>query len=253
MLIDSHCHFNSLSKAKREEIVSSKPDVLLIDSSIDVNSSLASVYLSREYDFIYSSLGFHPFCANDFSDEVLTRYRKLIDDGEKIVSIGEVGLDYKADVSLDKQKLVFASFLELAKEKGLPVIIHNRIDPANPSSFDVLEIIDRYFGDYKRIIFHCFSYSAQFLTKIAEKGAFISFSLNILRNKTDIIESLRACPLDSLLLETDSPYMRIKGESSTPLDIDKVYSHAADIRALGRDELKEMVLSNARRAFSRLI
>jgi len=252
MLIDSHCHFNSLSRAKRQEFISLKPDILLIDSSIDVNSSLASVHLSREYDFIYSSLGFHPFCADNFSDEVLTSYRKLIDDGERIVSIGEVGLDYKAEATLDKQVLVFSSFLELAKEKELPVIIHNRTDPANPDSFDVLEVIDRYFGNYKKIVFHCFSYSTQFLTKIAEKGAFISFSLNILRNKTDIIESLKACPLNNLLLETDSPYMRIKGESSTPLDIDKVYSYTADIRALKQDELKEIVLSNAKRVFSKL-
>ena len=253
MLIDSHCHFNSLSKAKREEITSSKPDILLIDSSIDVNSSLASVHLSRKHDFIYSSLGFHPFCADDFSDEVFARYRKLIDDGERIVSIGEIGLDYKAKASLDKQELVFSSFLELAKEKDLPVVIHNRMDPADMDFFDVLGVIDRYFLDYKKVIFHCFSYPPQFLTKILEKGGFVSFSLNVLRKKKDIIESLKECPLDNLLLETDSPYMKIGKEPSTPLDIDKVYSCVAGIKALGPEELGEAVLSNAKRAFPKLI
>ena len=250
MLIDSHCHFNSLSRIKREEITSSKPKVLLIDSSIDVNSSLASVYLSREYDFIYTSLGFHPFCADSFSNEALARYSKLIDDGEKVAAIGEIGLDYKADTPTDKQKDIFIKFLELAKEKNLPVSIHNRTQASEGDSPEVLEILDKYFENYEKIVFHCFSYSVKLLEKIVKKGGFVSFSLNILRKKKDIIESLKKCPFDNLLLETDSPYIRIGNEKSTPLDIDKVYSAAAAEKEMEPEELEQRVYSNAKRVFS---
>lgn len=250
MLIDSHCHFNSLSRIIREEIISLKPEVLLIDSSIDLNSSLASISLSRKHDFIYTSLGFHPFCANEFSDEVLSRYRKLIEDGEKIVAIGEIGLDYKADIPANKQEEVFGKFLELAKEKNLAVVIHNRTDPFEKSLPRVFEIIDRHLGDYQKVIFHCFSYSPDILNKIIEKKGFVSFSPNILRKKKYIIESLKQCPLENFLLETDSPYMRIGDKKSSPLDIDKVYSYASSVKEIDQKDIEREIYSNAKKVFS---
>ena len=250
MLIDSHCHFNSLSRITREEIISSKPEFLLIDSGIDLDSSLASISLSRKYDFIHTSLGFHPFCANEFSDEVLSRYRKLIEDGEKIVGIGEIGLDYKANTPADKQEEIFSKFLELARDKNLAVIIHNRTDPSKKSLPRVFEVIDRHLADYQKVIFHCFSYSPDILDKIIEKKGFVSFSLNILRKKKDIIESLKRCPLANLLLETDSPYMRIGDKKSTPLDIGKVYSYVSYIKEIDQEVIEKEVYSNAKKVFS---
>ena len=168
MLIDAHCHLNSLSKITREDVVSSflpKGSHTLIDTSIDVGSSLASVALSQHYDDVFTSLGFHPFSSQDFSQEVIETYQSLINENKKIVAIGEIGLDSYAKVPLDKQEEVFKFFLRLAKCNNLPVIIHNRNDEAQ-----VLDILAGFGPSLERVVFHCFSYSSKMLKKIVEKG-----------------------------------------------------------------------------------
>ncbi|MBN3040180.1 MAG: TatD family hydrolase [Candidatus Omnitrophica bacterium] len=256
MFIDSHCHFNSLSKIAREETASFCKDTFLccfIDSSIDVNSSLASNALSQYYGFIYTSLGFHPFSAGIFCGEVIETYEALIKENKKIVAIGEIGLDYKADKSQEVQEEVFKAFIRLAKRHNLPVIIHNRLDPAsdnNKKQPRVLEILGQFYPSFEKVIFHCFSYGPDILKPIIKKSGFVSFSLNVLRNKSEIIRSLEECPLENLLLETDSPYMKIKERNSTPLDIDKVYAKVSQAKGINEDKLKEQIVANIHRAFN---
>ena len=249
MLIDSHCHLNCLSKIAREDVISSsKSSYCFIDSSIDLNSSKVSLEISSKYDFVYSALGFHPFSGKSFSPTVVRDYEKLIDNNKKVVAIGEIGLDYKADFSAQLQEDILAAFVELAKVKGLPVMIHNRWQDTK-----ILDILDKFYSSYEMVMFHCFSYNQDFLAKIIEKKGFISFSLNILRKNEEILESLRKCPLDKLLLETDSPYMRVGGRPSTPLDIDKTYLAAAEIKGISKEELESAVSLNARELFSNIL
>lgn len=246
MLIDTHCHFNSLSRNLRVELLSQGlGNYSLIDSSIDRASSSVSVSFSKQYDFVYTSLGFHPFCAKKFTLDILTEYKKLIEENRRIVSIGEIGLDYKADSALEEQEDVLRHFIQLARDNNLPVVIHNRLN-----NFRVINILDEFYQNYENVVFHCFSYSGEFLEKILERGGFVSFSLNVLRKNKEITSSLKRCPLENMLLETDSPYMKIKGNSSTPLDIDKVYAFSAFVKEIEQKELEKIVLSNAKRVFS---
>ena len=245
MLIDSHCHLNSLPKIAREDVISSsKGNYCFIDSSIDLDSSKVSLEISSKYDFVYSALGFHPFSGKSFSSTVVRDYEKLIDNNKRIVAIGEIGLDYKADSSAQAQEDILAAFIELAKVKGLPVMIHNRWQDTK-----ILDILDKFYSSYKKVVFHCFSYDQNFLAKIIARGGFISFSLNILRKKEEISESLQKCPIEKLLLETDSPYMRVAGKSSVPLDIDKTYKAAAEIRGISKEELESAVSLNIKELF----
>lgn len=249
MLIDSHCHFNSLSESIQKEIIDTcSRDYCLIDSSIDLESSQIAVKLAKKHDFLYTSLGFHPFWADKFSEQILSIYRKLINENKKIVAIGEIGLDYKADCTFNKQKEVFSSLLQLAQEKSLAVLIHYRISK-DDDEFKILEIIDRHFKSYEKVVFHCFSYSLALLNEITARGGMISFSLNILRKKKNIIESLKECPYSNLLLETDSPYMKINGIDSKPSDILSVYSLAASIKNISEEELRQKVFLNAKKVF----
>jgi len=219
MLIDAHCHFNSLPQKRRRQVISAcSSGYILINSSIDLQSSKDSLLYSKAHPFICSSLGFHPFSASQYTPQILKQYQELAAAHNKVVAIGEIGLDYKADTPLKEQEEIFKKFIELAKNLNLPIIIHNRLE-----GFRILEVLDNHLSSYENLIFHCFSYSKEFLDKIIEKKGFISFSLNILRGNEKIVSSLRNCPLGKLLLETDSPYMRIEGKPSTPLDIDKVY------------------------------
>lgn len=245
MLIDAHCHLNSLSKITREDVISSSnSSYCFIDSGIDLNSSKISLELSGKYDCVYSTLGFHPFSGKNFSPAVVRDYEKLIDDNKKVVAIGEIGLDYKADSSAQLQEDILAAFVELAKSKNLPVMIHNRWQDTK-----ILDILDKFYSSYKKVVFHCFSYSQDFLAKIIERSGFVSFSLNILRKKEEITQSLKSCPLDKLILESDSPYMRVGGKPSTPLDIDKTYKTAAEIKGIGKEELEEAVFLNIKELF----
>jgi TatD DNase family protein len=244
MLIDAHCHINCLGQDKISDLVL-LDNHIFIDSSINYSSSLDSLKLSQQHKSIYSALGFHPFEAEGFSRETLNDYQALIDSKSKIVAIGEVGLDEKAKIPLEQQEKVFIAFIKLAKKNNLPLLIHNRLN-----SLRILEILDSNFTSYETIVFHCFSYSQDFLSKIVQKKGYTSFSLNILRKKPALLQALKACPLENLLLETDSPYMKIAGCDSTPMDIDKVYNFCSEVKGLAQSSLEEKVYSNAKRLFS---
>lgn len=253
MLVDTHCHFNSLPRDKLEVIAASlTSDYCFVDASIDPESAQASLALSRRYDFIYTALGFHPLAGQNFFPRLLPEYAELIAQNKRIVAIGEIGLDYTAEVSLAEQEQIFDLFVGLAEKKDLPVIIHNRLHPLPENGADdlrVLDILDRRNFNYRKAVFHCFSYSTNFLSEILKRGGFVSFSLNILRNKEVILSSLKACPLESLLLETDSPYMKIKNEPSTPLNIRQVYSRAAEIKNIAAADLEDKIFDNIRKLF----
>ena len=245
-MIDAHCHLNAISDCPaRQEILNTQGNGhILIDVSIDSISSLQSLSLSQNYDFIYSSLGFHPFTDEIFSSGTIEKYHSLFKNNNRIVAIGEVGLDYKSRLSPFEQEKIFREFIKLSLELKLPVILHNRWQ-----SDVIFDILDDYLPDYRNVIFHCFSEDIYFLERILKKDGNASFSLNVLRKKKKIEEALREIPFENLLLETDSPYMRIYGETSTPLDIIKVYNYAAEIKKISFDEFSKVVYSNAERVF----
>jgi TatD DNase family protein len=259
MLIDSHCHCNALSRSIRDSLFSSVPeDYRFIDSSIDIETTRVSLELSKKYPFLYTSLGFHPLGARTSPEGAVKEYRRFLDRGAKVVAVGEIGFDYKAELSFAEQEHVFRMFLSLAKERDVAVVLHNRFDPSrDEGEFSIqggfarlFGILDEYFPSYAKVVFHCFSYSQDLLSLIIERGGFASFSLNILRSNEKIIASLKNCPLSNMLLETDSPYMKIKDRHSTPLDIDRVYARTSLVKDIDESRLKEAVLSNARSVFS---
>ena len=244
MLIDAHCHINSLVSDTVKPVLGKKDGYLFVDVSIDTESSLKSLGLSEKYSFICSSLGFHPLADEEFSLATIERYREFIEDNPNVVAIGEVGLDYKARLSSLEQSNIFREFIKLSLELKLPIMLHNRWHD------DVIfGILDDYLPDYRNVIFHCFSEDVHFLERILAKNGNVSFSLNILRKKRKIDEALKEIPLDNLLLETDSPYMKVYGEYSTPLDIEKVYNYAARAKNVSLDEIESAVYSNAKRVF----
>ncbi len=260
MLVDAHCHFNSLPNNIRIKVADwfRASGNKLVDSSIDFKTSQESIRLSKKYSFLYNSLGFHPFSCGDFSFDLYNEYKSILEKENKIVAIGEIGLDYKAKAPLARQEEVLRKWLGLAKEKGLTALIHHRLNKDSWSDSlslgrpRILTILDDYFGDYRQVVFHCFSYSFDFLKQIIDKGGVASFSLNILRNNKKIIDSLKKCPVDNLILETDSPYMKVKANPSSPLDIKSVYSYVSELKNISQEKLKDKVLANAERIFGKM-
>ena len=267
MLVDAHCHINTLADYLKEQTLDAgvnsgklqlqevtdmsgmrkMDNYIFIDVSIDSASALQSLQLSRNYNFIYSCLGFHPF-ADEESGAVIKKYQELIKTNSKIVAIGEVGLDYKARRNFKQQKDILDKFIKLSKEFNFPIMIHNRW--LDNSIFDIL---DEHFSDYHQVIFHCFCQNLSFLKRITAKGGYVSFSLNVLRKKINIDQALKAVPLNNCLLETDSPYMRVYGKCSYPLDINKVYAYTARIKNISLDNLVSSVASNVKIIFGKSV
>ena len=249
MLIDSHCHFHSLEHDEQSERALSRVEgYVFVDSGINLATSKNAAERAAAIPHIYASVGAHPFYAEELDLYGLALWERMIDDNNKIIAVGEVGLDCKTEVPLAKQKEVFTGFIKLAVKKGLPIVIHNRMENNENSLF---EILDENIGSYERCLFHCFSQDRLILDKIVKKGGMVSFSLNILRNKRHLTEALMQCPVGSLLLETDSPYMRINGANSSPLDIDKVYFFAANLKGVSVEDLKNIVAENFKVFFNR--
>ena len=245
MLIDAHCHINSLNKTTLNDVLSQvSGNYKFLDSSINIDSTKLSLEINNKYPSVYSAIGFHPYSAKEFSDIIIETYRKLAQGNKKVLAIGEIGLDETAQIPHNEQEKILKAFLCLAKDLNLPVLIHNRVkEPI------IFHILDEFFSSYKQVILHCFSYDYETLKILTDKGGYASFSLNILRKKKAIIDSLTKCPLENLLLETDSPYMKINDRPSTPIDIREVYNLAASLRKIPSKDLEEAVFSNFKKAF----
>lgn len=245
MLIDAHCHINSLNKSTLNDVLSRASDnYIFLDSSINIDSAKLSLEINNKHSSVYSAIGFHPFSIKEFSDTTIETYRKLAQENPKVLAIGEIGLDETAGIPLDEQEKILKAFLALAKDLNLPVLIHNRLkEPV------IFNFFDDFFPSYEKVILHCFSYNYEMLKRLTDKGGYVSFSLNILRKKKDIIDSLVRCPLENLLLETDSPYMKINDRPSNPLDIREVYDFTASAKKISAEDLEEAVSINFKKAF----
>ncbi len=245
MFIDNHCHINSLSKRDFLKTAEIK-NFLFVDVSIDYETSLLSLEISSQNSFVYSCLGFHPSKGKFFKKEILNSYERFIQDNrEKVIGIGEIGLDYKAEIDSHSQIEILSSFIDLAKRFNLPLMIHNRW-----RSDLILDILDSYFTSYNRIIFHCFSQDISFLEKVLKKDGWISFSLSLLKRKS-LEEILKNVPLENLLLETDSPYIFWEGRPSSPLDIKKIYEFVSSQKNINMERLTSQICYNFKKIYQR--
>ncbi|MFH2137821.1 MAG: TatD family hydrolase [Candidatus Omnitrophota bacterium] len=260
MMIDTHSHINFFQfDADRKEVIQRARDAgveCIINVGSDVDTSKQSVLLAKEVDFIYAAVGVHPHSALDVTDEDVKTIKRLSKE-EKIVGIGEIGLDYFnrrdpdkdiADALKSIQKKVFCQFLELAKEKKIPVVIHCR-----EAGDDVLEIVKDCLGTSIRGVMHCFSQDKQFLDRCLELGLYVSFTGNITYTKAQKLRDVVAyAPLDRVLIETDAPYLApqdFRGKRNEPAYVKVVAGEIARIKNIDFEKVAQITTENARRLF----
>ena len=164
--------------------------------------------------------------------------------GIRVAAIGEGGLDYHhMDGSKDLQAELFEGQIALASSLGLPLIVHSR-----DAAVDTLSLIAKA-GISTPVIIHCFSYGSAELVGFLNLGCWISFAGNLTYKKSGALrEACAMVPDDRFLLETDAPYMNPmphRGTSATPLDVERTYATAAELRGVGIPELAETVTANA--------
>ncbi len=252
-LADSHAHLVDKAYKKDEgEVVQRAYDNgvrLIINVGYDLKTSLASVDLAGDYDFIYTAAGIHPHDAKNVPDNYQDRLKKLAGK-DKVVAIGEMGLDYYRDMSPRKvQQEVFREQLMVAQELKLPVIIHDR-----EAHEDVLKIIEEEEGGKNGGVFHCFSGDWTMAKRCLELGFYVSIAGPVtFKNSKTLQEVARKLPLDKILVETDCPYLTpvpFRGKRNEPAYVKYTAEQITSIRNMNWEELALATYENTKRVFN---
>ncbi|MFA5239325.1 MAG: TatD family hydrolase [Phycisphaerae bacterium] len=238
-LIDTHCHltFEQFTEDVAQVIQRSTDAGVTgwITVGTDLADSRKAVELAERFEKMYAAVGIHPHDARTVTADTLKELRELAQH-KKIVALGETGLDYHYNFSShEEQRNVFNEHLKIAAEMDLPVIVHCR--EAFDETMDILE----QFKDVKKIIFHCFSGSAEQAKIVLDKGFYISFTgVVTFKNADAIRDTARLVPLDRMMVETDCPFM-----SPEPMRKQKTNEPALMIYTAKRlAELKEIDLAD---------
>lgn len=250
-IVDSHSHIDDEKfDIDREEVVSlfdeNKID-FIVDPASDVKSSEKIVEIVKKFSRVYGAVGIHPHEVEDITDDDLKKIYNL-SFSNKIVAIGEIGLDYYYDNSpREKQKEIFRKQLEIAKKRNLPVIIHTR-----EAMQDTFDILSEFKGDVTGVM-HCYTGSFEMAEKFINLGFYISISgVVTFKNATNVREMAKKIKLDNLLIETDSPYLTPEPNRGKRNESKFVWLVAQKLSELKNIEINNLIYntnSNARNLF----
>ena len=251
MLFDTHAHMDDRAfDADREALLTSLPWQglsLVMNPGCSLSSSRNVDKLTREYDYLYGAVGSHPDVCDEVNEEVLDIYRTLCRENPKIKAIGEIGLDYHyEDIPREIQQKAFRLQMGLAKELGLPVIVHDR--DAHADSMAIVEDFPEVKG-----VFHCYSGSVEMAQWLIDRGWYIGFTgVLTFKNARKAVEVAEAIPLERIVLETDCPYMApepFRGKRNDPGKLYRMAERLAQIRGLSVEEVQTITLENGKRLY----
>lgn len=250
-MIDTHCHvdFKDFNK-NREEVMDRAKKKLnsIINSGATLGGNRRTLKLVEEYKgFLYGTLGFHPESASKADASIIEQSFKEINENiDKAVALGETGLDFYHVEETDKrnrQIKVFKSFIDLANEYEMPLVIHAR--DAESKSFEVVKQYSKGID----VIFHCYSGNLETMNKIIEESYYISFSTIICYSEhhKELVENT---PLENVITETDSPYLSpFKGQKNEPAFVEETVKKIAEIKSISPLKVDKITEKNAKKIF----
>ena len=250
MYFDSHAHYDDERfDEDRYELIEKIHEEgvdYIVNAAADIPSCYTSLALAEKYPFVYCSIGVHPHDAKTLDDEKLEELKKLAQKN-KVVAIGEIGLDYYYDASpREEQRKWFKAQLEMAKELNLPVIIHSR--EACQETFDIIMA-----SGVKEGVIHCFSGSRELAKEYVKKGFYIGIGGSLtFKNARKAVEVVEAIGLENILIETDAPYMTPvphRGKRNDSSYLEHVVAKIAEIKGITVDEVSEKTCENAKKLF----
>ena len=251
MFFDTHAHYDSdRFDNDRSAVLSALPGLgvdLVIDPGCDEVSSKAAVALAEKYEFLYAAVGWQPQeLKESYYDGALDVIRQLAAH-PKVVAIGEIGLDYYWDTSYNEfQQEILREQFRLAEELDLPVIFHDR-----EAHGDSLAIV-REFPNV-RGVFHCYSGSAEMAKVLLDLGWYLGFDGPVTyKNAKKHREVLEICPMDRILIETDSPYLSPepkRGTRNHSGNLVLINAKLAEIKGVSSEEMARVTMENGRRLF----
>ena len=247
---DSHAHYNDEKfEQDRKEILNNiyKEEIKrVICVGYNLEQSQKALDFSKEFHFIYATCGISPNDIEDFVENNLEKIEEIGKD-QKIVAIGEIGLDYYWNKeNKEKQKELFIKQIEIANRLEKPIVIHTR-----DAAIDTIEILKQY-PVKKKGIFHCCPLNQELIKEGLKLGYYISFSGNItFKNaKSELCVSL--VPLDKILIETDSPYLSpepFRGKRNDSRNVKLVAQKIADIKGISLEEVAKITYENASKIY----
>lgn len=260
MLIETHAHLDFPEYDRdREEVIRRAEAAgvgIIINVSSSLEGSLASIELSKKYDSIYAACGIHPHHAEDVTDSLIQNLKELALQSEKVVAIGEVGLDFYGNSSpKDIQYSAFIKFIGLSRELNLPLILHCREEAADKgiASRLLFEAVKENLDRPPRAVIHCFSGDEELLGECLNLGLYISFTCNVtFKNAARLRRILKATPMERLLLETDSPFLAPqakRGQRNEPAYLTYLVEAIAQTQGITKDEVERVTTENAKTLF----
>lgn len=250
MYFDTHAHYDDAAfDEDRAALLAALPAAgvdFVIDPGCDVPSSRRAIELSEAHSHVYAAVGLHPEELDKLTDTTLDELRALAQH-PKCVAIGEIGLDYYWDASHKAEQIeLFDAQLKLALELDKPVIIHDR--EAHADSFAA---VSRY--DDLRGVFHCYSGSAEMARELLKRGWYLGFDGPVTyKNARKALEVLELCPIERILIETDSPYLSPvpnRGKRNDSRNLQYIARKIAEIKGVTVEEAARQSTQNAKCLF----
>jgi TatD DNase family protein len=222
--------------------------IIAVGGAGDMSSNTEAIALAKTFPDIYATVGMHPHDAKDVGANELKKLKELAAD-PKVVAVGETGLDYYYDNSpREVQRRVFAEFIHLARETGLPIVVHER-----DAAHDVADLLRAEGAGKLRGVIHCFTGNYEAACAYLDLGFYISFTGIITFKNAELLrEVVRRVPLDRMLVETDSPYLTpvpYRGKRNEPAYVRYVGETIASVKGLSLEEVARGTTQNARELF----
>jgi len=256
MLIDTHAHiFLEPFESDLDQVIERANGAGITDifmPAIDIASIYRALDLAAQYDGLHVMAGLHPSEIKDATDEQFEEVRKIASD-DRIVAIGETGLDYYWDQSFnEKQHQFLRKHIQLAAEVDKPLVFHDR-----EASWDLIRIVreeQEAADDASKIrgIFHCFGGPVDVTEAVLELGFHMGIGGTLTFKNGGIPDAISTVPLERIVLETDSPFLTpapFRGKRNEPAYVRLVAEKLAEIRGISLEEVAEITTLNARRIF----
>lgn len=252
MIFDTHSHYDDEAfDEDREELFASFPKKgigTVVTVGADIATSKAALELAKTHETVYAAIGVHPTETGTLNEDGIEWLRVHASD-EKVVAIGEIGLDYHWNKpEPDIQKIWLKKMIALAGEVGLPIIIHSR-----EAAEDTMQIIRETKAYECGGVIHCYSYSAEMAKEYVKMGYFIGVGgVLTFSNGRRLKETVAALPMEQIVLETDCPYLAPepdRGKRNDSTKLPRVVEEIARIKGMTCQEVIEITEQNARRLY----
>jgi TatD DNase family protein len=254
-VIDSHTHL-FLCERPESDVVASALEAgvgRMLDVGLEATSNRQAIAAADRHESVFATVGCHPTEAAGFDEARAEEIARLAAENEKVRAIGETGIDYYRETATRaEQRRALEAQIEIARDRGLPIVIHAR-DPDGETGAvdDVFEILDAH-GEGVKVILHCFLAPWRVEDAI-ERGWYCSFSgIVTFPSAEELREAAAKLPDELVLVETDAPYLApqpVRGKPNEPAHVVSTAETVAEVRGVSYGELERTVEANARALF----